>query len=759
MAENFSDTIIIKFKPEGDQRLITAIKALDRATKSMLKTQASMADYQKSGYTQTEKGRASYIRLKNIMLSYGKSLKDVTKDENLLTLAKKGDTVATMKLGRAVRKYTRDLDRNKKSIVGTVHDTRILGGSFAVLRSKMLLVSFASSIVGATIGKLTKTYGEQEKAERTLSTAIGYRSQALLDFASAQQRVTIYGDEETISVMALIGAYTNNEDSIKKLTIASMNLASAKRMDLRSAVDLVSKSVFSSTNALSRYGVTIEGASGSTERLSDAVNVLGRMYGGQAKAEAETFLGSLSQLGNSAGDVAEKFGLILAPSIQDGAVALKEFSDSLSFEDVANFSRHVVATASALGLYKASVLIATTLTNGFTLSLVTLKTALIKTGIGVIVVAYGYFIDKLLQSNSVLGVNMQRIAELTKKKAELGKEIANLNRINTEYQESLDAIREAEENRLKSDHDKLESLQDEVKQIILKRAELEKLSPIEIAKLKYGEKFFNQYKGIILQYLKEKNELNALIYLEKKRLELKKDAIKTNDDLAYAERRAMEQAGMTSGGAEGINRAMQYMIDKKKERLELENLFASQAKGITNALRDNVNQRMENEITALKATDKYKNASMEQRENMENKVARKYANRQKALFIIEKTARLADIYMNVASATIKAMSLGQFQMIPIIQAMGAIQAGVVLSTPAPQAFANGGDFVTNKPELIMVGEAGREHVQITPIDRPESRALKGGGDIVLNISAPLVDETVIDSIIPAIKKAQRMNLA
>jgi len=58
----------------------------------------------------------------------------------------------------------------------------------------------------------------------------------------------------------------------------------------------------------------------------------------------------------------------------------------------------------------------------------------------------------------------------------------------------------------------------------------------------------------------------------------------------------------------------------------------------------------------------------------------------------------------------------------------------------------------------MVGEAGREHVKITPIDRPEDRALKGG-DIVLNISAPLVDETVVNSIIPAIEKAQRLNLA
>lgn len=31
-------------------------------------------------------------------------------------------------------------------------------------------------------------------------------------------------------------------------------------------------------------------------------------------------------------------------------------------------------------------------------------------------------------------------------------------------------------------------------------------------------------------------------------------------------------------------------------------------------------------------------------------------------------------------------------------------------------YASGGDFITNGPRLIMVGEAGPEHVQITPMN-------------------------------------------
>ena len=74
-----------------------------------------------------------------------------------------------------------------------------------------------------------------------------------------------------------------------------------------------------------------------------------------------------------------------------------------------------------------------------------------------------------------------------------------------------------------------------------------------------------------------------------------------------------------------------------------------------------------------------------------------------------------------------------------------------------QEFAQGG---------IVPGVGNRDTVpaMLTPgeviLNKAQQENLAGGmGGITLNISAPLVDETVIDSIIPAIEKAQRMNLA
>jgi hypothetical protein len=85
----------------------------------------------------------------------------------------------------------------------------------------------------------------------------------------------------------------------------------------------------------------------------------------------------------------------------------------------------------------------------------------------------------------------------------------------------------------------------------------------------------------------------------------------------------------------------------------------------------------------------------------------------------------------------------------------------VAATKAMAAFAEGGDFVTSGPQMILVGDnpGGKEHVRISPLSSPPGPNAPSSGNITVNISAPLVDETVIDHIIPAIQKAQRMNLA
>lgn len=175
-----------------------------------------------------------------------------------------------------------------------------------------IVATAAIAALTFAMAKAVKAANEQEAAEKTLTTALGHRSKALLEQASALQKVTVFGDEAIIGAQALIGAFVKDEKQISAATKATLDLAAAKGMDLKAAADLVSKTLGSSTNAMSRYGIEVVGAVGSTERLESLTTNIAKVFGGQAKAQAETFRGKITQLSNAYGDLKEEIGFVIS---------------------------------------------------------------------------------------------------------------------------------------------------------------------------------------------------------------------------------------------------------------------------------------------------------------------------------------------------------------------------------------------------------------------------------------------------------------
>jgi hypothetical protein len=184
------------------------------------------------------------------------------------------------------------------------------------------IMALGPAIAGAfTVGKLVsftkesmRLYDIQAKAERSLLVALKGREDAqqrLIAQAKALQKETLFGDEETIKAQALIAAFVEEEEQIKKVIPLVQDMATAKKMELSAAADLVSKTLGSSTNALSRYGVQVEGAVGSTKRLDSLTRGLSNAFAGQAKAAAETGMGIQTQLTNVINDLKEQIGQII----------------------------------------------------------------------------------------------------------------------------------------------------------------------------------------------------------------------------------------------------------------------------------------------------------------------------------------------------------------------------------------------------------------------------------------------------------------
>tara|TARA_R100001530_G_scaffold90935_1_gene63185 strand:+ start:202 stop:1836 length:1635 start_codon:yes stop_codon:yes gene_type:complete len=193
-----------------------------------------------------------------------------------------------------------------------------VGGAFFAARG---IISGLNSIITLA--------GKQEEAEKRLEVALGKRSQELLNQASALQKMTTFGDEAIIGVQASIGAFIKSEEQIKKATQATLDMAVAMGMDLKGAGDLIAKTLGSSTNAMSRYGIEVTGAVGSSERLESLTSNIAELFGGQASAQAETLTGKLEQTKNAIGDAGESLGELLAPAVIHTANAVAFLSDKL----------------------------------------------------------------------------------------------------------------------------------------------------------------------------------------------------------------------------------------------------------------------------------------------------------------------------------------------------------------------------------------------------------------------------------------------
>ena len=132
--------------------------------------------------------------------------------------------------------------------------------------------------------------------------------------ASALQLQTKFGDEAIIAAQSQLALFTREEESLKKLTEATLDFATAMKLDLSSAANLLGKTIASPTNALVRYGVEVEGAVGSTERLNSIVENSAELFGGAAKAALDTYSGAVQQLENAEGDLSESLGFTLTKS-------------------------------------------------------------------------------------------------------------------------------------------------------------------------------------------------------------------------------------------------------------------------------------------------------------------------------------------------------------------------------------------------------------------------------------------------------------
>jgi phage-related protein len=234
---------------------------------------------------------------------------------------------AQNKAGQAIK----EVESQVKGLEGKVKDMQ---PAF----QKMALVGTAAFAgVAAASWKAIEAYMAQERAEQRLfhltEQTVGAtkeQTQALLDQASALQRVGVVGDEVTIFGQSQLATFALQTQSIKELTPALLDLAVANygvnvsQDQMINLGNLMGKVLTGQTSALTRYGVTFSEVQEEVlktgtelERASMLAEVLGQNFGGLNEAMAETAEGGLQQAKNEIGDLWEQIGKSLIPIVKD----------------------------------------------------------------------------------------------------------------------------------------------------------------------------------------------------------------------------------------------------------------------------------------------------------------------------------------------------------------------------------------------------------------------------------------------------------
>ena len=270
-----------------------------------------------------------------------KNTKNLNKANNALSSANNKATQATNNHARSQKLIKQRVEKNVQAF-GKLQST------LAVYRNKLLLAAFAATAFRQTLGSLLDAYAKQEAAERQLSAVLGTRSSNLLKFAAAQQQVTMFGDEVTIQAMSQTAAFIKDEEQIKEVMKASQDLATLFGWDLNTAAQLVTKTIASSTNALQRYGIEVEGAVGSAARFESVLSAVNNVAGGLSEEMAGTYTYEVAQLGNAWGDLKEELGKELAPVITKLIRLIKVFVEALDPENIKRFMISLTASVVAM---------------------------------------------------------------------------------------------------------------------------------------------------------------------------------------------------------------------------------------------------------------------------------------------------------------------------------------------------------------------------------------------------------------------------
>jgi len=229
-----------------------------------------------------------------------------------------------------VIKVTGDVKDYVSKIKDVEKSNESMGSSLSGLTAVTTVAATAFAALSAAVVKGIAEFNESEAAVKELNqsminagTYTGELQNQYLALAGELQKVTKYADDQTISAISILQAYTKSIPVTEELVTATMNLATAKKIDLASAAELIGKTIDGETNALKRQGIEITNSMDANTRMADVITKINKKYDDYATKASEGS-GQITVLKNATNDFLQNVGERFAPTINLAAKALAQ---------------------------------------------------------------------------------------------------------------------------------------------------------------------------------------------------------------------------------------------------------------------------------------------------------------------------------------------------------------------------------------------------------------------------------------------------
>lgn len=237
------------------------------------------------------------ITFKLLLITDGADGKLHATEQNIEKIKKDAEAPKTLKL-----------DAEKS--LATIRDLGISIGS--VLAAVKQLTAGVNNLLDSSL--------QQRQAQTLSNLAFKEASKEMQNFASAQQDVTNFGDEEMLVMMdKMATTFKLTKTEIQLLTPYILDFTEANKasgMTMESAFDLMGRALNGHTETLGRHGIELDKTRLATEGVSYLVEKLGEDYGGTAQALADLRLQNVNAWGDIKETVGSMLDVLIAPLLQ-----------------------------------------------------------------------------------------------------------------------------------------------------------------------------------------------------------------------------------------------------------------------------------------------------------------------------------------------------------------------------------------------------------------------------------------------------------